>query len=74
MEGQAQEIKDLCRRLAKAAGAPFETPEDAAKEGRCMLCGLPVNGRIYSEAGAREYRISGSCEICFDELFKEQEE
>jgi hypothetical protein len=73
MEGQAKQIKDFCRTLARAAGAPFETPEDAHAEKKCMVCGLPVNGRIYSVAGEREYAISGTCELCFDKLFEEED-
>lgn len=48
-------------------------------KGTCVHCkqvvinpdGTPSKNRFYSEAGIREYTISGVCEICFDGLFKE---
>lgn len=43
-------------------------------EGLCVVCGRDPEGRIYSEAGAREWKISGCCEICFDEMFKPEDE
>lgn len=36
--------------------------------GLCVECGLPALPRCYSDVGRREYRISGLCEKCFDEL------
>jgi hypothetical protein len=30
-------------------------------------------GHIYSEAGVREFRISGCCEACFDDMFAPDE-
>lgn len=49
----------------------------------CIFCedaDLPTKeeeqtkGMIYSPAGYREFKISGICEACFDELTKEPEE
>lgn len=37
--------------------------------GLCIECGQPALEKCYSEAGRREVRISGICEICFDNLF-----
>lgn len=44
--------------------------ENMAK-GLCIQCKLPAAPRCYSEAGQKEFTISGLCEICFDELFEE---
>lgn len=47
----------------------------------CVICTLPVvfvgktptihPGEIYSQAGKDEFRISGICEYCFDEITRE---
>lgn len=47
----------------------------------CLFCNQTVyfkldtearsKGHIYSEAGKREFRISGVCEACFDEVTAE---
>lgn len=42
-------------------------------EGKCVSCGLEAAPRISTPEGAAEYRISGCCEVCFDEMFKEEE-
>lgn len=46
---------------------------------RCTSCAQPFRfGReidganVYTYAGARESQISGMCESCFDETFKEE--
>lgn len=43
----------------------------ATEEGVCIRCKKPP--RFKTEAGKREYQISGMCEYCFDELFEELE-
>jgi hypothetical protein len=62
--------------LEKSAIADGEmkmTREEALAKGLCVVCGEPALAKCYSEAGRREYQISGSCESCFDEMFKEEE-
>lgn len=71
---QDPSIKAVCDNLLKAAGAPFASKDEAIAAGCCVMCGRPVEGRIYSESGKGEYQISGSCEFCFDDLVKESEE
>lgn len=40
----------------------------------CIECGHEFNDKnVYSEAGWRETKISGMCEVCFDELFTEDD-
>jgi len=47
-----------------------ETTEEAHKVGLCIQCKQLALPNCYSEAGKREYRISGLCEKCFDEITK----
>ena len=65
-----QENKDT---LSKAAFGI--TRDEAHKQNICVECRQDVDkeGRIYSPAGAREYRISGVCEKCFDSMFGDDE-
>lgn len=54
------------------------TKEEAQQAHVCINCGQEIfwasnlverkSGCIYSYAGIREYKISGMCEHCFDEL------
>lgn len=44
------------------------TKDEAVSKGICIQCKNPVEGRIHSEMGKREYNISGLCEICFDAI------
>lgn len=42
------------------------------EKGECWVCEQPAKPRIHTEAGEREYRISGTCEECFDRMFEEE--
>lgn len=48
-----------------------QTKAEAHKEQVCIKCKQPPT--FYSEAGRKEYGITGLCEPCFDEIFKEEE-
>jgi hypothetical protein len=48
-----------------------ETTAEAQEKGLCIQCKEPALSKCYSEAGRREYQISGLCEVCFDEITKE---
>ena len=57
------------------------TKEEAHKLGICLQCRQKIvkttrrankPGGIYSNAGHQEYAISGLCEFCFDELFRDE--
>ena len=57
------------------------TKEEAHKLGICLQCRQKIvettrennkPGGIYSIAGHQEYAISGMCEYCFDELFRDE--
>ena len=39
-------------------------------KGLCIQCKHPALKNCYSEAGRREFKISGLCEKCFDAIFK----
>ena len=59
-----QELKDsMAKRLYGI------TTSEAQASGNCIQCKMPAIPRCYSEAGRREYQISGLCEICFDNNF-----
>jgi len=47
------------------------TDKEAHEKGVCINCKKPALARCYSRAGADEYRISGLCEMCFDEITKD---
>ncbi len=44
------------------------TKAEVLKEGICISCREEALPKCYSEAGRREYQISGLCELCFDEI------
>ena len=46
------------------------TIKEAHEKGICVNCKKSAGVRCYSKAGADEYRISGMCELCFDEITK----
>ena len=50
----------------------YGTTLDEVKEsGICISCKEPALEKCYSEAGRKEFYISGLCEICFDNMFEE---
>jgi hypothetical protein len=44
----------------------------AQEKGICIECKEPALEKCYSEAGRKEYSISGLCEQCFDIICKER--
>ncbi len=44
------------------------TVTEAHSKGVCIACGDPALPKCYSNAGHKEYRITGLCELCFDEI------
>lgn len=45
------------------------TKAEGHEQGICVCCKLPALPRCHTEAGKREYGISGICEVCFDHMF-----
>lgn len=76
--------KKASAQLAVAMAAHAIEVKHAKTEGECHACNTRVfvdmgsasgkPGLIYSMAGMREYRISGTCETCFDGMFEGDEE
>jgi hypothetical protein len=71
IEGQVPELKELSDSLNREAFG--ETIQEANDAGRCISCKLQAIERCYSEAGRKEFYISGMCERCFDDAFEEEE-
>ena len=54
--------------MEKAYGK--ESKENREK-GLCISCKEPAVANCYSAEGKREYKISGLCEKCYDDLFND---
>ena len=67
---QAMTLQAFKDALSKAATGL--TAAEAQQQGICIDCKQPPT--FHTEAGRREYQISGICEPCFDKLFPEEEE
>ena len=46
-----------------------KTAREAIPAGLCIDCGKPAIPKCTTEAGLREYSISGICEECWDTMF-----
>lgn len=64
MNKKLQDFKDEVSKMAHGM-----TRGEAVVRGICISCKEPATW--YSEAGRREYHISGMCEPCWDKLFAE---
>jgi len=53
--------------------ANLEDTATSIPAGMCISCRQPALPKCYSDAGRREYAISGMCEQCFDECTKEDD-
>ena len=62
----SQPLKEWQDGIAKAAFGM--TKAECQEATICISCKMPVINRIQSDAGWREYGISGLCEICFDSI------
>lgn len=57
------------RKIAQSADRIDLAKQGLSRDGLCIECHQPALPRCYSEAGRREYSISGLCERCFDSTF-----
>lgn len=65
---------DLDRLKANLKQVAFGEGSDQKVElGLCRECGEPALPKCYSEAGRREFAISGVCERCFDGMFGDED-
>ena len=64
-------LQDLKDKLAKDLFG--QTKDEATQTGLCIDCGEDAEANSYSEAGRKEYHISGICEKCFDGMFEEDD-
>ena len=67
--GQVSTIKKLMDNLGSALYDM--TPDEAIDQKVCIKC--KESPRFKTEAGRREYQLSGICEYCFDEEFADEE-
>lgn len=72
IEDQEPEIREFADKLAREEFG--ETVQEANDKGTCIVCHEPALAKCYSEAGVREFYISGMCERCFDEVWKDEDE
>ena len=65
MSNPLQDLKDS---LSK--GLYGMTSTEAREKGVCVQCKKKVvtGVNVFTEAGHREYHISGLCEVCFDSI------
>uniref|UniRef100_A0A6M3K8L7 Uncharacterized protein n=1 Tax=viral metagenome TaxID=1070528 RepID=A0A6M3K8L7_9ZZZZ len=61
------ELKEF--QASVAASIFGKSKEDAIKKDTCIDCKQEALPNCYSDAGRREYYISGLCEKCFDKIF-----
>ena len=59
-------LNDLKEKLSEEIFG--QSRREAIAAGVCIQCGRPALDHCYSEAGRREYLISGLCEECFDRI------
>jgi hypothetical protein len=67
MTKSLQKLKDELSIIATGM-----TKSEATEQGICIKCKKPPT--FSTEAGQREYGISGMCEPCWDELFAGEDE
>lgn len=66
LKGQSIKIKDALEALMPGR-------EKMMQEGICVVCHEPAGPKIHTRAGRDEYRISGTCEECYDAMFASPE-
>jgi len=52
----------------------YPESKELKQYGGCIRCKKYALDNCYSEAGLKEYRISGLCELCFDKLYRQKGE
>jgi hypothetical protein len=70
---ELQKFRDALESEAIKGDEMKMTRQQALAQSLCAVCGEPALPKCYSEAGRREFRISGTCEKCFYAMFAEDE-
>lgn len=68
MKVNMDDVKDNLSRAATGM-----TKAEAHAQGICIECKQPWQPKTHTDAGQREYQISGVCEECFDRLFADED-
>lgn len=63
-------VEDFQKQLMKDSFGILAQKEQ--NTGNCIQCKEPAIPNCYSEAGKKEFKISGLCEKCFDKLWGEE--
>jgi radical SAM superfamily enzyme len=71
---QNKEIRQFLIEIGTIAGFKCPNKQEAHSKGICVKCGEPAKDRLKTEAGHREYGLSGMCEVCWDDIFSEPED
>lgn len=58
--------------IMKACG--FAEEVKLVEAGRCPFCKKEIDGNFRDSLSLREYQISGLCQACQDDFFKEDDE
>jgi len=66
MENKSQGMKNLINNMSASLYGISVT--EAIEKGICINCQQLAMSYCYSDAGVKEYYISGLCEKCFDEI------
>jgi len=65
---EGSNLKEL---KSKTRDELFPGAKQALLQQLCIQCKEPALPKCYSDAGRKEYRISGLCELCFDKIMGE---
>ena len=69
-----KQLDGLLKEIGKLAEFKEPDKHKAFAARICVKCGLSAADRCYTDAGRREWHISGLCELCFDEIFSEDDD
>jgi hypothetical protein len=69
---QGQELSNLKKKMADEIAG--EDSIELRNKALCIDCKEPAIPKCHTEAGIKEYAISGLCEECFDKIFVDPNE
>jgi hypothetical protein len=71
---KVKSINPLQEFKEKLTNELYPDAKDSLKNGLCIQCKMPALENCYSNEGIKEYKMSGLCEKCFDEMFEDMDE